>query len=129
MAQISDILLQVFPQNRLAQVSYTVSATNLDAQQSQTYGEVVELLGIDELPHEDGQNDVIATQNWKTTFDTSHVSFVNTREFNLPDGALDEDPGIFRPDEIRARVTLTPEPPGPVSKDSNLVQLAIVALP
>ena len=127
MAQISDVNLEYFREGGTTpnvRVSYTVSATHLDGEQERSYQELVELIGVDEGPHEDGQNEVVATlSNGVVQFDTSHVAFQRIVQPSPPVGeaVIDEDSGIFRTDELRARVTLTPLPPAPVSRDSNLV--------
>jgi hypothetical protein len=53
-------------------------------------------------------------------FTTSTVAFTRSHERTVPIAILDEDPGLFiRPDEIRARVTLTPLAPASPTRDSN----------
>jgi hypothetical protein len=124
MANITDVLLEVFDQSGSAMVraNYRVEATGADATQQQRYRELVELIGVDDLGHEDGQNDVISVISDGTiTFDTSHVAFVRAPEVNIPSSALDEDAGVFRWDELRARVSLTPLPPEGVARESNVI--------
>jgi len=125
MADISDVKLELFPQNNLAQISYTVTGSNHDGEQMLAYRELVEIVGVDKRAHEDGKDDTLFSKEYRTAFDTSHIGFVQSREIDLSGVNLDEDPGIFRPDEIRARVTLIPEIQ--VSRESNLVTLFVNA--
>lgn len=122
MATISDIKLSILDHSgsATAQLSYTISASNFDAEQS--YVERVELIGVDEGPHEDGHSEVLAAiPDGVVTFDSSLGSVSRGPEIHLSSSAvLDEDPGFFRADEIKARVTLTPLP-RTVSRDSNVV--------
>ena len=121
MATISDIKLSIFEHSGSAnaQLSYTISPSNFDVDQS--YVEHVELIGVDEGPHEDGHNEVLAVlPDGIVKFDSSLGGVSRGPEFHLPSAVLDEDSGIFRADEIKARVTLTPLP-RTVSRDSNLV--------
>ena len=125
MAHITEVALEVFGQLNPPQVrvSYRIEATGPDAVNEQRYRELVELIGVDEGPHEDGQNEVVATlSDGIVKFDTSHVAFVRSPQVEVTQEALNEDPGIFfRRHELRARVSLTPLPPEPVIRDSNLV--------
>jgi hypothetical protein len=128
MANISPVKLQIIERggSALVQVSYTLSATLLDAQQEQAYRELVELVGDDIGPGEDGRGEVIAGATvWDgvVKFTTSQVAFTQIHEKTLPSGLLDEDPGpVIQADELRARVTLTPLPPVSPSRESNLVR-------
>ena len=130
MAAISDVLLEIFNQSgsALVRANYRIEATGPDAVQEQRYREVVELFGLDEGAREDGQSEVIQViSDGPIKFDTSHVAFVRAPEITVPSAVLDEDSGIFRRDELRARVSLTPLPPEPVSRDSNtIIRQAIV---
>ena len=131
MASISNVLLRIFEGvpasgQALVQVSYTVTATLHDAPHQQSYRELVQLLGDDEGAGEDGHSELIANgtiYDGTVTFSNSAVAFTQTRERTVPVAILDEDPGPFiRPDEIRARVTLTALPPASPTRDSNLVR-------
>lgn len=134
MASISNVQLNLFPpagdQTRV-EVSYTVKATNLDASSGQVFREEVFLLGVDERPGEDGQNDVLgeAIHSATLAFNPGFQALTVTRAKNIPTALLDEDPGFFRADEIRARVMLTPLPPGVVIADSNTIVRTAVILP
>jgi hypothetical protein len=110
-------------------ISYTIAATQHDAPHEQAYREVVQLIGDDTPagPGEDGVDDIVpGGKMWDGTvvFTTSEVAFTQIRELTLPPQALDEDrgPGIPRTDETWARVTLTPLPPTPPGRESNLVR-------
>jgi len=131
MASISNVLLRIFegvpaPGQALVQVSYTVTATLHDAPHQQAYRELVQLVGDDEGAGEDGHSELIANGtifDGTVTFSTSAVAFTQIRERTIPVAILDEDPGPFiRPDEIRARVTLTALPAPSPTRDSNLVR-------
>ena len=128
MASVSKVRLQIFENagSALVQVGYTVTATNEDSLSGQAYRELVQLVGDDSGPGEDGRSELIAGGTmWDGTvsFTTSEVAFVRAREVTLPSSTLDEDPGpVIREDEIRARVTLIPLPPASLSRDSNLVR-------
>jgi len=125
MASISNVHLSLIPggDEVFVEVSYTVSATNLDASSGQAYREEVFLLGVDEGPHEDGQSEVLGEpiHNATLQLNPNFQGLTTTRAKKIPTALLDEDPGVFKPDEIRARVMLTPLPPGVVSADSNTI--------
>jgi hypothetical protein len=134
MASIQNVRLEIVENqgSAVAQVSYTLTGSQQDADHQHAYREVVELIGVDEGPGEDGQNELIPGG---LVFNGA-VTFANTTPINrpprllpLPSSALDEDPGRIFPnaifpkeDEIRARVTLTQIPPPPVIANSNLVR-------
>lgn len=128
MASISNVRLSIFDvpgSSGLAgiQVGFTVTETNDDAVSERSYREVVELVGVDEGPGEDGQSDVIVgvqLEEGLVTFTTSQTSFVRGREKQVSSALLEED-GMFRRAEIRARVTLIPVPPRTVTRESNTV--------
>ena len=131
MASISNVLLRIFEGvpvagQALVQVSYTLTATLHDAPHQQAYRELVQLVGDDQGSGEDGQSELIANGtifDGTVVFTTSTVAFTQTRERTVPIAILDEDPGVFpRPDEIRARVTLTPLAAASPTRDSNLVR-------
>ena len=131
MASISNVLLRIFEGvpvagQALVQVSYTLTATLHDAPHQQAYRELVQLVGDDQGPGEDGQSELIANGtifDGTVVFTTSTVAFTQSHERTVPIAILDEDPGPFiRPDEIRARVTLTPLAPASPTRDSNLVR-------
>jgi len=128
MASISSVDLRIFESSgsALIQVSYTITATHHDSLHEQAYRELVQLVGDDSGPGEDGHSELIPGGTiWDgvVVFTTSEVSFVQIREIRLPSSILDEDPGpVIREDEIRARVTLIPLPPASPSRNSNLVR-------
>jgi hypothetical protein len=56
-------------------------------------------------------------------FTASQHGFTRSWEKSISSSVLDEDPGpVIRKDEIRAVVTLTPIPPTPLVRESNLVE-------
>ena len=128
MASISNVRLQIFESSgsALVQVSYTITATHHDSLHEQAYRELVQLVGVDSGPGEDGRSELIpggTVSDGVVVFTTSQVALVRVRELTLPSSALDEDPGPFiREDEIQARVTLIPLPLGSPSRDSNVVR-------
>ena len=128
MASISNVSLQIFENagTAVVRVSYRLTATHHDGPHEQAYRELVQLVGIDIGPGEDGQSELIpggTVWDGVVVFSTSQVSFEQTRERTLPSSILDEDPGpIIREDEIRARLTLIPLPPQSLSRESNLVR-------
>ena len=131
MASISNVLLRIFEGvpvagQALVQVSYTLNATLHDAPHQQAYRELVQLVGDDQGRGEDGQSELIVNGtifDGTVVFTTSTVAFTQSHERTVPIAILDEDPGPFiRPDEIRARVTLTPLAPSSPTRDSNLVR-------
>jgi hypothetical protein len=139
MASIGPVSLSIHDQPSgevLVQVGYTVTQTHHDAVHEQAYREVVQLIG-DDTPAgrgEDGVDDVIPDGTiWDGTvvFTTSQVAFTVIREGTLPASALDEDQDQVRAlgDEIRARVTLTPLPPVPPSRESNVVRRGGIVSP
>ena len=131
MASISNVVLRIFEGvpaagQALVQVSYTLTATLHDAPHQQAYRELVQLVGDDQGPGEDGQSDIIpggTISDGTVVFSTSAQGFTRNHERTIPVSILDEDPGpVIRADEIRARVTLTPLAPASPTRDSNLVR-------
>jgi hypothetical protein len=128
MASISNVRLQIFENAGLAlvQVGYTLSATLHDAPHEQAYRELVQLVGDDVGPGEDGVSELIlggTVWDGVVTFSNSQVAFTQSHEITLPSSLLNEDSGsIFRIDEIRARVTMIPLPAVSPSRESNLVK-------
>lgn len=133
MAVVQSVHLEIVENQGAAAalVTYRLRGSAQDVQHQRLYRETVELIGVDEESGEDGRNELIPGG---LVFDGT-LTFANTAVFDrpprllaLPAAALDEDPGagpfgLFpKPDEIRARVTLTQVPPPPVSADSNLVR-------
>ena len=131
MASISNVTLRIFENvpvagQALVQVGYTLTATLHDAPHQQSYRELVQLVGDDEGPGEDGTSETLAGGtifDGTVTFTTSTVAFTQSHERTVPVSILDEDGGIIiRGDEIRARVTLIPLPPVNPTRLSNLVR-------
>jgi hypothetical protein len=130
MVSISNVVLEIFEGpptlpvgNARIRASYTISATGHDAEHEQAYREVVQLVGDDR--GEGGTAELIPAEplsDGVVVFTTSHVSFVRSWEKIYSSSVLDEDPGpAIREDEIRVMVTMTPIPPTPVTRESNLV--------
>jgi hypothetical protein len=88
MASISNVLLQIFERSGSAQVqvSYTLTATHHDGPHEQAYRELVQLVGADFGPGEDGVSEVIpggTVWDGVVVFTTSQVAFVRSRERTL----------------------------------------------
>jgi hypothetical protein len=84
MASISKVLLQIFERAGSAQVqvSYTLTATHHDGPHEQAYRELVQLIGVDIGPGEDGVSEVLPGGTiWDgvVVFTTSQVAFVRSR--------------------------------------------------
>src|SRR4029453_10048668 len=93
--------------NAFVEVSFAVDASAEDIQHQQAYRAVVELIGVDEGPGEDGRSE--ATPNGQKADQLGAFGVGQTVARNMPSALLDEDPGPFpRRDELRARVTLIP---------------------
>ena len=125
MASISNVNLNLIigGEETFVEVSLTVNATTQEATARQAFREEVYLIGVDEGRGEDGQNDVLgdAISTADVQFNPNFQGYTLTRAKKIPTALLDEDPGIFRADEIRARVTLTPLPPEVVTAYSNTI--------
>jgi hypothetical protein len=133
MASIGPVTLTITdinnpPNHVIVEVSYRISASHHDLGHEQAYREVVELIGVDTLAGEDQVDDIIHLDEafWDGNIGftpTGPAHFDQGHTQTLPAQAVDEDPHPFlvRADEIRARVTLTPIPPGAPFRDSNLV--------
>jgi hypothetical protein len=142
MASIQNVLLQIVENQGAAAalVTYRLVGDPQDVQQQRRYSEVVELVGVDEGPGEDGQNELIPGGRVDAVAAFTVATLDRSRLLAVPSSALDEDPGRSGPfgifknrDEVRARVTLTQIPPAALVADSNVVfhdeQLIVVNLP
>ena len=126
MASLHNVQLHVAERQGSAfvEVSYRIDATHHDIGHGQSYRELVQLVGDDRGAGEDGVSELIVGGTifeGILTFTGPQTQFARTRAKNMNSSLLDED-GPFREDEIRARVSLIPIPPGAVSQDSNLVR-------
>lgn len=129
MASISNVRLQIVETSGSANilVSYRLDATNGDGANGQAYRELVQLVGVDIGPGEDGRSELISGGTlWDgvVKFSTSQVRFDQSRETPFINSSiLDEDGGLFiKEDEIQALVTLIPLPPESPSAVSNIVR-------
>jgi hypothetical protein len=133
MATITPPLLSIVgstqPGRSDVTVTYTVMFDDFDVSSGQPYHEHADLIGDDT-----GTGDGAAAGGddplYWAGLGNVHAGFplqVRTHTFSVPNSALNEDTnGIPNPDEIRARITLTPLGPavvGPI--DSNLVKLTL----
>jgi len=127
MAAINNVRLDIFDNNpspgrALVQISYKILGTHHDIAHEQKYRELVQLIGVDEGPGEDGRSEPLPIDpiwDGPFTFGGLATAFDRTREGVIPTSALIED-AFFRRSEIRARVTLEPLP-ATVSGESNIV--------
>jgi hypothetical protein len=128
-------------------VDYDIVFSTYDQDSNQPYTELVKLIGDDTgiAPAEDGVDDAIPGGQLfpvlilpPTPFPPIPLPFISTiasdgrpsvhRSFSktLPLSALDEDKApVPNPDEIRAQVTLTPQLPATIVRESNQVALNI----
>lgn len=104
-------------------VTYFIRGSQLDVLSEQTYREVVELIGVDK--GEDSTDEPIPDTRRSFAFVATSTSEIpRTQIYDLPASALDEDRDVDHPreDEIAARVTLIPIPPGTITRNSNIVR-------
>ena len=96
MASIENVQLKLFENqgHAAALVTYRLRGSAQDVQQQSRYTEVIELIGVDEGPGEDGHNEFIPG----ASLVAGTVVFANTAALNRPDrvlplpsSALDED--------------------------------------
>ena len=129
MATIGPVQLTVTPNldNRVVNVSYTITFSAFDKTTNLPYSQVVRLIGDD--TNVAGDPLIAAPDDLITggllAFNTVQANGQNTRTVTLTrtlgKSALDEDTGaVPNPDEIRARVTLTPALPSALNAESNL---------
>lgn len=123
MVAVSNVTLSISEGNGNAfvEVGYRVEPTGQDFALKRSFREIVELIGVDKGPGEDGHSEVI--RNGKIydeilTFGVSDSTPPRTRAANLTSADIDEDPSPFpKRDELQARVTLIPI----VIAESNVV--------
>lgn len=141
MASIQNVRLQIVENEGAAAalVTFRLNGSPQDVQQQRTYAEIVELIGVDKIDGEDGQDEAIPFGRSEGAVTFSALTLPRTRLLALPAAGLNEDKmpsgpvsGAFAdllPDEIRARVTLA------VSAESEIVVLheqlvqPVIALP
>ena len=129
MPTIQNVRLEIVENQGAAAalVTYRLAFTSQDLGQSPNYVETVELIGVDASP-EDGQDDAIPGSRSDAAVTLAVGATERRRLIALQGTSLDEDKappgpiaggGVPTPDEIRARVTLTPLPGAPVSAVSD----------
>jgi hypothetical protein len=129
-------------------VDYDILFSTYDQDSNQPYTELVKLIGDDTgiAPAEDGVDDAIPGGQlfpvliipplpaiapipiplFGTIASDGRPSVHRSFSKTLPLSALDEDkPPVPNPDEIRAQVTLTPQLPATIVRESNQVTLNI----
>ncbi len=129
MPTIQNVRLEIVENQGAAAalVTYRLAFTSQDLGQSPNYIETVELIGVDKIPGEDGQDDPIPGSRSETPVTVTVGTTERRRLIALQGTSIDEDKGAAgpigaiqaTPDEIRARVTLTPLPGAPVSAVSD----------
>jgi hypothetical protein len=118
MASIQNVRLQIVENGGAAAalVTFRVTGSQQDVQQHRTYAEIVELIGVDRIPGEDGHDEPIPFGRSEGSVIFNVATLERTRLLALPAAGLDEDKSatgpivtasLGQPDEIRARVTLT----------------------
>ncbi len=128
MPSIQDVRLQIVENAGAAAalVTFQVNGSPQDVQLQRTYAEIVELIGIDKIIGEDGQDEAIPFGRSEGAVTFSTATLPRTRLLALPAAGLNEDKisgplgGTaidLLPDEIRARVTLA------VSAESGILVL------
>src|SRR3712207_8540722 len=75
MASISNVRLQIVEKSGSAKVlvSYRLNATHGDGANEQAYRELVQLVGVDAVPGEDGHNELIRSEE--------HTSELQSRQY------------------------------------------------
>lgn len=125
MASIQNVRLKIteLPPRAVADVSYEVIGSAEDVEDQLRYIEIVELIGVDPRPGEDGIDDPIPNARSVELLTFPLPAPRPAKRFQLRTSDLDEDrPGAPFPvqDEIQARVTLRPVR-FPAEGESNVV--------
>jgi hypothetical protein len=129
MATIGPVQLTVTPNldNRVVNVSYTITFSAFDKTTNLPYSQVVRLFGDDTSvagdPISAAPDDVIlgGVLAVNTVQANGQNSLAVTLTRTLGKSSLNEDTGIVpNPDEIRAKVTLAPALPSVQNAESNL---------
>ena len=129
MASIGAVSLSIVTNvaNADITVTYALTGSAFDIASGQPYMEVCRLMGDDTgiVPAEDNVDDVIPNGLLTSIFAplfpvvfTNALPINRTRTKTIAKSDLDEDVGL---DEIRAMVTMTPQAPVAVSRESNQV--------
>ena len=119
MPTIQNVRLEIVENQGAAAalVTYRLAFNSQDLGQPLQFLETVELIGVDTVPGEDGQNDPIVGGRSDAKVTLSVTAPERRRLIALQGTSLDEDKGPAgpiataltpTPDEIRAQVTLTP---------------------
>ena len=134
MATIGPVALKVeLVQNQAkVDVSYAIAFDSYDQNSNQAYVEVVRLVGDDTNvgdPLTAGTDDILGFVTplfLRTTRSDGQATLARQFTKTFPKATLDEDRGdIPNPDELYARVTLTPVAPATVTAQSNMVAMEI----
>ncbi len=135
MATIGPVQLTVTPNldNRIVNVKFTISFSAFDKTTNLPYTQVVRLFGDDTNvagdPITAAPDDVIpgGLLAVNTVQANGQNSLAVTLTKTLGKSALNEDTGVVpNPDEIRAKVTLTPALPSVQNAESNVYTESIV---
>lgn len=106
------------------EVTWGATVSAADAAEHPMYRETLLLLGDDEGLGEDGRSEPIPggmISDRIRFFSPSQQTFAETKQLQLPVGALNED-GPFRASEIKARLTMVPLPPQTMIAESNIIR-------
>lgn len=137
MPTIQNVRLEIVENQGAAAalVTYRLAFNSQDLGHPLNYVETVELIGVDPLPREDGQDDPIPGGRVDNAVTFSPNAAEGRRLIALQGTSLNEDKDAtgpiaiaVQPDEIRARVTLSPHPGASISavSDPPLVLHALV---
>jgi hypothetical protein len=122
MARVNNVNLNINIDvgNADIRVTYSLIGNSFDIASGQPYREVVKLIGVDNLPEDGTNEDIIGGQIIDTTVVFANASPIprNWSRTILKSILNEDNPGQ---DEIRAIVTLTPIPASPANSSSNIV--------
>lgn len=134
MAKIGPVVLTVEVVGNQADVdvSYEISFDSYDQHSNQAYVEVVRLMGDDTNvgdPGSAGADDILGFVTplfLRSTRSDGQATLARHFTKTYPKGTIDEDRGaVPNPDELYARVTLTPVAPAAATAQSNPVTVEI----
>jgi hypothetical protein len=110
--------------NRIVHVKYTIGFDSFDQASNLNYKHVAQLMGDDTNVTGDPANaapdEVLATLKSEVVQANGQAQVVVDFTQEFPKSLLNEDIGAPNPDEVRAKVTLTPILPVQIVRESNL---------
>ncbi|MET1110724.1 MAG: hypothetical protein ABWX67_04265 [Allosphingosinicella sp.] len=113
MAAVDNVKLEIAENQGAAAalVTYRLKGTPQEVLEDEIFIEAVELIGVDKIAGEDGQNEVIPGVRFERSVTIPSLFAFRSRLLAMQANVLNEDsnPGPFdvRVDEIQARVTLS----------------------